>query len=615
MNFTPQDISACSIDDMQLKLERKLLQQGYDKEITRMSDKFDSAHSGGGTVLELPKGKQLFIEVYNSVLKFIHHNLELETKKSRKSKYYNELITPMVAIHQKELNKKEYYSGYEIKYENPLHLLSFFIAKELTRLMVKEEIVLTVFCRKVVNPYVNAYNFFGEASDDALNGMLQLFRTYLATDYCKYFQSVNKTEGIILTLKEEFHNLHITKDEILEQIIETKTQFKPMIVTPIEHSNLLDRTGGYYEIPSPVLKNPEFAEVRQMPFSSTNDEGKMFFEALNKLQSTAWCIDTEFFEWLKNCTDERISMMFNNNIKKMQIELNKFRKKQNAKIHNAYKQASKSTYESTQTTNEEKKIKLLSDSLNYNDEAENLKIELTNRESELGKARGWQETIADAEFYSEFDCFYHPLFCDNRGRVYTYNTSLSFQGNMLSKSLVNTKSTQRINSDGLYQLQVLLGGMVDGYDKKSATVRYNRVQELSEAFRKCYTHEDYSVLDIIDEDEMLMALKIIFTLNMTSDDENYETGILAYIDSTSSAIQIQAVLQKCVKAAGLTNLLPNDTDNLPDAYKAVALSCKEMCEEISTQTDEELFAALAAFFIENDSSKLTYMGINYEEGN
>lgn len=609
MNFTSQEISACSLDDMQLKLERKLLQQGYDKEINRMSDKFDIAQSGSGTVLELPKGKQLFIEVYNSVLKFINHNLELETKKPRKSKYYNELIEPMVIIHQKELDKKEYYAGYEIKYENPLHLLSFFIAKELTRLMVKEEIVLTVFCRKVVNPYVNAYNFFGEATDEALNGMLQLFRTYLATDFCKYFMSVNKTEGIVVVLKEEFHNLHVTKEEIIEQIIETKTQFKPMIVTPIEHNNLLDRTGGYYEIPSPVLKNPEFAEIRQMPFTSTNDYGKTFFEALNSLQSTAWCINTELLDWLKACTDERISIMFNHNIKKMQIDLNKFRRKQNSKILAASRAASKAKYDSTQTTNEEKKTSLISDMMNYNDEADKLREELSQRESELGTARGWEETLSDAEFYKDFDCFYHPLFCDNRGRVYTYNTSLSFQGNKLAKSLVNTKSTQRLNSDGLYQLEVLLGGMIDGYDKKSPTVRQNRVQELTEAFDACIEHRDYSVLDIIDEDELLMAIGIMLVMYKTKHDESYETGIIAYIDSTSSAIQIQAVMQKCVKAAGLTNLLPNDTDDLPDAYKAVALNCKEMCEEISTQTDEELFAALAAFYIENDETKLPYMGI------
>lgn len=610
MNFKPSDIiDGRSLEEAQIELERLLLKQGYDKEILHIAESYDRAMEGKGMILELPKGKQLFLEVYNSVLKFLEHNLKLEAVKPRKSKYFTELIEPMVLMHSKELERKEVYTAYEIRYDNPLQLLPYFITKELTRLMVKEEIVLTVLCRKIVNPYVNAYNFFGEATDEALNGMLQIFRTYIATDYCKYFETKNYTDGIVVLLKPEFTALKVSKEEILEQIVETKTQFKPMIVPPLQHRNLLDRDGGYYEIPSPVLKNPEFAEVRQMPYSSTNEEGEMFFNVLNKLQSTEWCVNTELLEWFKTCTDERISRMFNNNIRKMQLDLNKYRRKANTKIFELKKQAAKAKYDSTQTTNEEKKLSFLRLNLNLNDEVEKLQEELTSEESKVGKARGWEDTIKDAEFYSSFDCFYHPVFCDNRGRVYTYNTSLSFQGSSLSKSLVNTKHTERLNYSGLYELTVLLGGMIDGYDKKSPTVRYNAVQELTEAMEKCITHEDYSVLDSIDEDEILMAISIMLVLYNHKYNEDYETGIVAYIDATSSAIQIQALIQKCNKAAELTNLLPNNTEDLPDAYKAVALNCKEMCEEIAINTDEQLFAALAAFYIENDESKLPYMGI------
>lgn len=610
MNFKPSDIiDGRSLEEAQIELERKLIQQGYDKDTLHMAESYDRAVEGKGMILELPKGKQLFLEVYNSVLKFLEYNLELELKKPRKSKYYNELIEPMVEMHSKELKKKSEFSKYEIRYENPLHLLPYFITKELTRLMVKEEITLTVFCRKVVNPYMNAYNYFGEASDEALNGMLQIFRTYIATDFCKYFETKNYTDGIVIVLKPEFHNIKVSKDEILEQIIETKTQFKPMIIEPLPHRNLLDRDGGYYEIPSPVLKNPEFAEVRQMPYNSTNEEGQLFFNVINKLQSTEWCVNTDFLDWLKECKDERISKMFNNNIKKMQIALNKYRRKANSKMFELKKQAAKAKYDSTQTTNEDKKLELVRLNMNLNDEVDKIQEELTNEESKVGKARGWQDTLSDAEFYREFDHFYHPVFCDNRGRVYTYNTSLSFQGSSLSKSLVSTKHTERLNSSGLYELTVLLGGMIDGYDKKSPSVRYNRVQELTEAMEKCITHEDYSVMDMIDEDELLMALSIMQVLFKHKYNEDYKTGIIAYIDATSSAIQIQALIQKCSKAAELTNLLPNSTDDLPDAYKAVALNCKEMCEEIAVQTNEQLFAALAAFYIENDESKLPYMGI------
>lgn len=595
------------MEELQRELERTLLMQGYEKDLLQASGSFERAINGNGTVLELPRGKRFFLETFNEVQAFMFESIESEIKKARKSKFYTALIEKQTLMYQKDMTNAAKYSLFVPRYENPITLLPYFITKELTKLMVRENIVLTVFCRKVANYYMQSYNFFGEASDDALTGVIQLVRSYVETTYCKYFETQHLPDGIIIKIKPEFSTLQISKEELLDTIDESHAAYKPMLVPPVPHNNLLDHDGGYLEIKSPVLKNPEWAEVRQYKFTAKN-EGELFFETINKMQSTEWAVNTEFLEWMKQCKHPSVMKYFNNNINKMQIDLNKKTKMINAQITKLERVAKTSNYLSTQTTDADKRTLHITDALNANDEIDRLNEELVNATSTVGKARGWEQTLSDAKYFSGYEKFYHPVFCDNRGRVYTYNTSLSFQGNSLAKALIRTFSTERLTDSGVYQLQVLLGGMIEGFSKKSTSSRYNRVQELHEAFTKCIEHSDYSVIDLLDEDEVLQALNIMYTLYMYNKDSTYQTGILAYIDATSSAIQIQALVQKCSKAAGLTNLLPNSTDELPDAYKAVADTCKAMCTEIANQSDEEINTMLKAYYQIHEPERLNYMG-------
>lgn len=608
MKLTTTMIEGRSLEEAQIELEGILLRQGYDKTVAALQYAFEEANKDGD-VFSLPRGKQLFMGTYNSVLEFVKDYTDQESKKSRKSNYYKYLFEPTTQMYKQEMQRKHKFTSYTIQYDDPVKLISYFIARELSKLMVVEDRMLTEFSRKIANSFMTSYNFFGEASDEELTGMIQFIRTYISSKYCEYFKTINKNEGIIITLVEEFESYKVTEEELLEAIDDSTSAFKPMLVQPIEHKNLLDSDGGYRVIKSPVLKSPEFAEVRQMKFTSTDNYGKEFFTVLNNLQNTKWSVNVEFYEWLKECTHPTIQQMFNNDIKKLQGQYNKYKKNTCKEIRVLKKTASKARWEYSQTTNEAKRDALERIALNANDDVDVLELKVQQAASELGKKRGWMDTIDDVEFYKNFDYFYHPVFCDNRGRVYTYNVSLSFQGSSLAKSLINSYDKQRLTEEGRYELQVLLGGMLDGYDKKVAKVRYNRVQELTAAFDACIMHEDYSVLDLVDEDELLMALNIMLVLKNHKDNPEYKTGILAYIDATSSAIQIQAVIQKCTKAASLTNLLKNDTEDLPDAYMAVSHACRHLCEEIAAQSDAELYATLAAFYLENDNEKLPYLGM------
>lgn len=596
-----------SAEKSQEELEALLLKHGYDRSVMQAAGEYDRA-TKGGSVLSLPKGKMVFLETLTSVSGWLMNLVQDQLGKPRKAKFYTSLIEPYMAIYLKDQQKAASNKYYEVKYENPVDLLAFFITKELTKLMVQEDRMVTEFSRRIVNNFTMSYNNFNEATNEELVSMIQVIRTYALADENKFFEEFSTSAGIHLTLKDTFKSLHISKEELLESVPNDRSPYKPMLVAPVSHTNLINTEGGYLNLKSPLLKNPEFDIVRQMPFNAEN-EGAQWFKDINALQETPWAVNVPFFNWLKTCDFEAVKKHFTTDAAQMQIVCNKEVRKIEYQIRQKNKAIQKARFDGSQTTVQDKKVELERFVSNELDAIELLEVEIEEMKSAVGKARGWEETIADAEFYSQFGSFYHPVFCDNRGRVYTYNTSLSPQGSGLSKSLVMTQRKERMSQKGVEGVMELLGGMFDGYSKKKAAVRIQMLEGRLQELWNVVEHKDYSILNEIDEDELLCALTLIHALYNHTHDASYETGILAYIDSTSSAIQIQALAQKCEKAAWLTNLLPNDTDDLPDAYKAVAENCESLVEEIAAQDNDTLYATMLVFLMENAPEKLEFAGV------
>jgi DNA-directed RNA polymerase, mitochondrial len=68
--------------------------------------------------------------------------------------------------------------------------------------------------------------------------------------------------------------------------------------------------------------------------------------------------------------------------------------------------------------------------------------------------------------------FYHPLFMDWRGRIYTNSNVLSFQSSELSRSLIMFKYGVVLNKKGIESLQIYLANCF-GLNKKSFSDRLN----------------------------------------------------------------------------------------------------------------------------------------------
>lgn len=610
LNMTKDSITkgnTITLEQSQLDLETELLKQGYNRSLALAAGEYVRAQQGG-LVTSLPRGKVILLETLNGVNEWLTALISKVISQRGKPKFYTVLIEPFMAMWLKEEAKCAQNAYHTNRYENPINLLGFFMTRELTKSMIVEDRLATEVARRIVNSYVMSYNRFDEATEEELVGMIQLVRTYLLSEQNKFFNEWSASNGIHIGLNEEFSTLFLTKEDLLSEVPDDKSPYKPMLVKPVEHKNLIEVDGGYLTLQSPLLKNSEIDIIRQLPFNSEGD-GKEWFKAVNDMQNTAWKVNTPFLQWLQDCNHPEVTKYFNTDSRKMQLACNKRVAQAEYAIRKLSKEIQNTRYEMNQTNSQEAKVEMSRKITNIADEMDIMNADIQGWKSEVGKARGWEETITDAKFYSQFEEFYHPVFADNRGRIYTYNTSLTFQGSMLSKCLIEQKQKQKLTQEGLDALYELLGGMFDGWSKKKKEARIAMVHKFKDAMFECIQHKNYGIIELIDGDEILMALNIMFILYNHSLDENYETGSIAYIDSTSSAIQVQALAQRCVKAASLTNLIESEGSDLPDAYKAVAENCKELVDNIAKQDNNELYATMVLFLMENKPEQVEYTGI------
>ena len=597
-----------SVNIIQNQLENHLLNAGFEKKAKSILGDFDRIKAGSGDITISHKGKRLLITLTNSLEDFITDMVDIETKKNRKSRFYTHLIHPSMVKFLLEEKKIKEKGLFERHYTNPMAFIPYLLAKEITKAVIIPDLSVTTAGRKAADSFHKAYFDYNSASDDELLSMIQLIRTFLISEHNTFFkESKKKDSTVTIVLKDEYASMEIDEVTLVESLSGQYASFKPMLAPPVPHKNLLDSDGGYYIINSPLLKRAERDIIRQVSFKE-ND----FIEILNKLQATKWSLNTEFFDWMVECKHPAIEQYFNLNIPELSASTTKKNKKINSNILNFKKIASSARIEAFKNKDVygEEKLKGLHRIANKaTDEILALESEQEIVKSHLGKAIGWTSTLKDYEFYKQFEYFYHPVFLDNRGRVYTYNTSLSFQGSSIAKALVVTHNKERLTENGLQALYELLGGMVDGMSKCHKEERIQYITNNIGNMFQIMTHEDYSFIDKFDEDEVLGALSIIHALYNHYNNPEYRTGILAYIDSTSSAIQIQALVQHCQQAASLTNLVGNNLhgDKLPDAYLSVAATAKKLTLEVSLQSDNELLLTLSDFIKENSPEDLGFI--------
>jgi DNA-dependent RNA polymerase len=172
--------------------------------------------------------------------------------------------------------------------------------------------------------------------------------------------------------------------------------------------------------------------------------------------------------------------------------------------------------------------------------------------------------------------FYHPIFSDWRGRIYTCNTILSFQGNELNRSLLYFKNGNILNNKGYKSLQIYtancfgLNKLSNNYKIKWVNDNINKIIELN-----------YNLIN--GAKEKLIFLACCYELKgYYNDPQNFISRLPIYLDATASGLQNLSVMTKDLNLAKYVNILKSSSDDIPkDIYTVMAKKVSDIVDEMN----------------------------------
>lgn len=568
------------------------------EKLTKNAIRAQKEAKGRKDASSLPQGIKFTEALYKEVLESVEAYVEAEMKKRRKSTFFVNVVAPALAAYE-ELQENKYTRG---KFSHPSKLIAWTTASQISGILINatNQQKVTSISREVVRVVKGTYSLGFEVDNNEISGVTQFIRTYLTQS-----TMVNEThlqcKTVVVELMEDFHHLTTDPEVVHEMVanrIEKALSYKPMIVMPTPHKSLTDASGGFLSISSPLVKE------RNRHCSYKCDEALV--RKLNAFQSTAWDIDADYLEWL---TSFESDMMYFDSTPLLTAynafarDVNPWIRKATSTLFDLRKE--RSTLPESDVEGREKLLdicKVIEEGLN------DMNARKESVTSKTGKMDAFNATLKLAQEYAQYDEFYLPVHIDDRGRVYTYCSALDFQGNKLAKSLVGSAKKVRLNEEGVRELKIALGACFDGFDKLKYDHRIAatdaHLEVLFDFIQEPTIEKEQHLETLFDGDEFYVGIRLAYELYRHMSDPEYVTGVFAYIDSCSSAIQIQALLQHDKASAELTNIIESEGDKLADAYMIVANSCQHLVTEMAKDNDEDLMAKLTAFININQPQRL-----------
>lgn len=589
-------MTTTSLYDTQISLEINTVEDLREK-LTKNALRSQKEAKGRKDASSLPQGIRFTENLYKEVLASLQEYVEGEASKRRKSGFFTNVIVPSVAAYD-ALQENKYTKG---KFSHPLKLIAWTTAAQMSGILVNStnQQKVTSISREVVRVVKGTYSLGFEVSNEEITGVTQFIRTYLSTS-TMVFEAHLQCKTVVVSLCDEYRHL-VTDPSIVHELvanrIEKALSYKPMVVKPRPHKSLTDASGGYLSVASPLVKE------RNKHCKYTCDA--TLINNLNALQDTAWAIDEAYLDWV----DSFESDLFYFDSTPLLSAYNHFARDVNPWIREATNVLFELRKERSVLSEDDvegradmlKLCKVIEESLNDLNERKELVL------SQTGKMDAFNATFNLAKTFSQYNEFYLPVHIDDRGRVYTYCSALDFQGNKLAKSLIGSAKKQRLTEEGVRELKIALGACFDGYDKLKYQHRINVVNQHIDVLFDFIENPSDEKIDhlkaLFDGDEIYVGVRLAYELYHHTMNPEYVTGVFAYIDSCSSAIQIQALLQHDKSSASLTNITESEGDRLADAYKIVADSCQALVDEMSSNTDEDLMAKLYAFISLNQPNR------------
>jgi len=394
----------------------------------------------------------------------------------------------------------------------------------------------------------------------------------IETEYLQEYQDKTKDKKFnYLTITENFQEeIQKLDKKLLNKINVT---FKPMIVEPLDWNDIDD--GGF-------LRNEDTSPEFKLLLIKSNDKkekrkvyekkGKLpneLLNAINNLQKTAFKINGKMLDVLKNYKLERKKGKINSNYYKMIIDaLQRYKKGlviSDKKIRNKVEKLIKKNPDILT------EFKLLYKMAKFRNSFDNM--------------------LAIADEFKEFEKIYFVYQIDFRGRVYPKQTLLNPQGGDIAKSLLLFSEEKKLNEKGIEWFKIHGANLYGEVDKRPFDERIKWIEENEENILKCaknYTKEEFWK----KADEPFEFLAFCFEYErFTKDRNNFYTSIPVAIDGSNNGLQHISTLLRDIQAAKNVNVLPNEKNEVADVYNLIADGLKEKLrkEKIKFEKNRDKF--------------------------
>jgi DNA-dependent RNA polymerase-like protein len=183
--------------------------------------------------------------------------------------------------------------------------------------------------------------------------------------------------------------------------------------------------------------------------------------------------------------------------------------------------------------------------------------------------------VINSAILLRYKTFYNPIFSDWRGRIYTNNTILSFQGNELNRSLLYFKNGNILDKKGLEALKIYTAN-VFGLNKLSNNYKIKWINNNIEKIIELNN-------DLInDAKEKLLFIACAYELKgYYNDPDNFISRLPVYLDATASGLQHLSVMTKDLNLAKYVNILKSNEDEIPnDIYIEMSKKVSEIINKI-----------------------------------
>lgn len=356
------------------------------------------------------------------------------------------------------------------------------------------------------------------------------------------------------------------------------SKYKPMILPPKPHFDLISGTGGYYYAESPLIKYPVRIQGKVLDmfknFNAKNNPG--FFKVINDAQNTAYQVNEKLYNVVSGYYADGMTF------KKFPIETDML-----------------AAYDSATHALEKRESQREANAKKFNQEYKPL-LESTRKKvykaHEIAAKEAANKTIAlleQCKAYVDDKEIYFPLFLDYRGRRYPYaNTSLSFQGDEMAKAMLVFAEKVQINEEGEKALYQSLANAM-GVDKVVLEVKEIVARAFFEEHKETFMKGDFSFFfldshkdeDAENEedqplfDEPLTGLAVCLELLEFEKNPEYSTGYICHRDARCSGASIIGTILRDKDVMEMTSVIDwNGEGALGDAYMRCAIKAEAMCK-------------------------------------